>query len=187
MIRPFSASRSSRRAFARSSRMESAGVSSNSIFSLERLLDASMMAAQSASCTWPARSFDKLTRASDARTRWTSWEALISSDRNATVAPNFAALVHKFRAKAVLPTPGRAARMTRSPPRKPWNRSSTSLKPDATPEILFSCAAISCSSSKASTSNMSMPVNALDTRFSVTANSVFSACSTTTPRSSGAS
>ena len=46
-----------------------------------------------------------------------------------TATPAFAALVARFRAKDVLPTPGRAAKITRSPPRNPWIRSSQLMEP----------------------------------------------------------
>ena len=155
--------------------------------SLLSVLDASAMAPQSDSCTWPARRRDRFTRASAHRIRCTSCAALISNERKVTVAPALAAFVARFSANDVLPTPGRAARITRSPPRKPWNRSSTSLNPLGMPAMASFCSASFVSSSNASVSSTSMRLNAEDTRFSVTWNSVFSASSTTTPKSSGAS
>ena len=155
--------------------------------SFESVFDASAMAPQSPSDMKPARIFDRLTRASAHRIRWTSWPALISSEKKATAAPDLAAFTARFSANDVLPTPGRAARMTRSPPRKPWNRSSASLKPVGTPAMWFCCSASFVISSNASVSRESILENVDDTRFSVTPKSVFSASSTTSSRLSGAS
>ncbi len=68
---------------------------------------------------------------------FSSWPALISNEKNATAVPALAAFTAMFNANDVLPTPGRAANMTRSPARSPWNRLSTSAKPVGTPAMLF--------------------------------------------------
>ena len=113
----------------------------------DRVPQASTMAFRSPSCTLPLRMWVRLTRASAHRMRCTSWPALISKEKKVTAVPAFAAFTARFSAKEVFPTPGRAARITRSPPRNPWNRSSTSRKPVGTPAKLFFWAMSSTSSS----------------------------------------
>jgi len=182
---PFSLSRSSRRAFARSSKMESAGVSSTYKSRFERPFNDSVMRLQSFASRYPPRTFERLTRASEHRIRCINCTALISSEKNAVVAPDFAAFTARFRANEVLPTPGRAARITRSPPRNPPNSASTSRKPDGTPAICDCWSASLVISSNVSVSSSSALRNVDEMRFSVAANRVFSASSTTTFKSSG--
>ena len=70
---------------------------------------------QSASVRLPVRSFWLSTRASAERSRWASCSLLISREKMATALPDpLATLEAILRAKAVFPTPGRAAMRMRS-------------------------------------------------------------------------
>ena len=83
----------------------------------------------------PARTSSLLTRASAHSRRVAISEPDISSEKNMTVVPAFAAFTASDSANDVLPTPGRAPTMLSEPGRMPSSTLSRSRKPVATPAM----------------------------------------------------
>ena len=96
--------------------------------------------------------------------RLPSWSALISRENTATgMLASTAALRAMFRAKAVLPTDGRAARMMRSLFCQPWVMRSMEGYPDGTPDGPV----MPCSSCRLSSTELIMDPISCTSRFTL--------------------
>ena len=139
---------STRRHLAFMSATERDGLSSIKIWVWFRAAEAAAILVQSSSPSLPVTSFLLSTKDSLEMRRMHSCSRLISKEKNTTVLPeNLPAWSSRFRAKEVLPMPGRAASRIRSDLFSPEMAMSTSGRPVDRPGTAWSLAASSLSRS----------------------------------------
>ena len=176
-----------RRAFALISVTVMPGVSSIITSKLEIADEAAARRGQSSGAILAERMDVKETRDDAAKRRCAISVLLISSEKNATLAPLAAACTARLSAKEVLPTPGRAPTTIICPGRKPKRAASTEGKPVSTPSSVSDLFAFSASSRYRFPIMSEIGCSLLDTSAFVTSKMSFCAASTTSFVSSGAS